>query len=116
MNYSENELHRLSEIVLQMEDCCQRMYDNPLAGKDPAYLKTADELQEVTIVASQQLQSRKTQQLAGPSGSSTGAIDDLEDKVSKIQAAVSITESISSGIQAAADLIAAVRHVFGIPI
>lgn len=116
MNYSDNELHRLSEIVLLMEDCCQRMYDNPLAGKDPAYLKKVDELQEVTIVASQQLQSHKTRQMAGLSGSNAGAIDDLEDKVSKVQAAVSITENISSGIQAAADLIAAVRHVFGIPI
>ncbi|NJL71595.1 MAG: hypothetical protein HC888_08245 [Candidatus Competibacteraceae bacterium] len=90
------------------------MYDNPRAETDDAYFKSAEELERYAGLASKALQTQSTQNFQ-EAKELTENLDDLEDKVAKIEQALVIVENTAGAIQAASEVVVALRRIFGIP-
>ncbi len=107
-------IHILSEFVERLEDQVEAMYDNPLAHSDRAYLDKAHELSATVGKASAAVQTMKTGQLNQFADGFETNIDDLNDKLATLETAVKVVEDGAAGIQAATEVIIAVRNLFGI--
>ncbi len=113
MSINPEMIHRLAAIVLRAEKAAQTMYDNPQAEIDDAYFQSAEELERFAGLASKALQMQNTQTFQEQLQLAEN-LDDLEDKVGKIEQALSVVENTAGAVQAAAEVVASLRHIFGL--
>lgn len=114
MSINPEMIHSLTAIVLRAEKSAQTMYDNPQAETDDAYFQSAEVLERFAGLASKALQMQNTQIFQEESQLAKN-LDDLEDKVGRIEQALSIVENATGAIQAASDVVASLRHIFCLP-
>ena len=106
-------LHALTAVVLRAEKAAQAMYENPKAQDDDAYFKSAEELERYAGLASKALQTQNTQQFQQDTALAEH-LDDLEDKVARIEQALAVVENAAGAIQAVSEVVASLRHIFGL--
>ncbi|MBN8658769.1 MAG: hypothetical protein J0M35_00280 [Candidatus Obscuribacter phosphatis] len=106
-------IHSLTAIVLRAEKAAQTMYDNPQAEIDDAYFQSAEELERFAGLASKALQMQNTQTFQEESQLAEN-LNDLEDKVGRIEQALAVVENTAGAIQAASQVVASLRHIFGL--